>query len=408
MPGTLIYLSSCAVAADGKTNAFMMQEHPWLLKHFSNVQMVSFYGVKTLTTKDREYITPQKLGFAALKSWLSVLLMRDLWQELNHLRRDKKANLINILKLVMFTQRGLKMHYWLEALLKKDGDIRPTLYSCWMSFDGYAAALTKRKHPQLRFVVRGHAFDIDAERNPMNPYLMKQMIAKQADGIYLISESAKAQYLEYMQEDAPMDKIHVVGMGSSGNPVEMIKEPPMLRQGVLRVVSCANISEIKQIHLMIEALEKWEGMPICWTHMGGGEGEDALRKLAEEKLDTKENVIYEFMGSLDFEKVQKQYDTHAYDLFINTSRKEGVPVSIMEAMRHGIPIIAPAVGGIPEMVTEDIGYLYDGAQGAQGLLAALEAFSKLPEDQVLLMRQAARKRWNEHYCSSNLLPKLFE
>ena len=117
----------------------------------------------------------------------------------------------------------------------------------------------------------------------MNPYLMKQMISKQADGIYLISESAKAQYLEYMQEDAPMDKIHVLGMGSSGNPIRTMKEPPMFGQGVLRVVSCANISEIKQIHLMIEALEKWEGMPICWTHMGGGEGEAALRKLAEER-----------------------------------------------------------------------------------------------------------------------------
>ena len=37
-------------------------------------------------------------------------------------------------------------------------------------------------------------------------------------------------------------------------------------------------------------------------------------------------------------------------MFLNTSKSEGIPVSIMEAMSYGIPIIAPNVGGISEAV----------------------------------------------------------
>ena len=40
------------------------------------------------------------------------------------------------------------------------------------------------------------------------------------------------------------------------------------------------------------------------------------------------------------------------DLFINTSSSEGVPVSIMEALSVGIPIIATDVGGTKEIVTK--------------------------------------------------------
>ena len=51
MPGTLIYLSNCAISADGRQNPFMMPELPWLMAHFDRVMMVSYYGVRTLMDK---------------------------------------------------------------------------------------------------------------------------------------------------------------------------------------------------------------------------------------------------------------------------------------------------------------------------------------------------------------------
>ena len=49
------------------------------------------------------------------------------------------------------------------------------------------------------------------------------------------------------------------------------------------------------------------------------------------------------------------------DIFINTSLHEGLPMSILEAMAHGIPVVAPNSGGLPEILNNGSqGYLVDG------------------------------------------------
>lgn len=404
---TLIYFSHCAVDAAGRPDPFMKQELPWLCAHFDRVVMVSHYGVCTITGEEKESYTTIRPWMGRLLAWLMLPFRRELWQELRRMRRDGKLTPLHILKLIAFEKRGLEMHCWAERMLRGGADGSTTLYSFWMSYDGYAAALCKAKHPRARMLVRGHAFDVDTERNPMNPYLMKQYIADHADGLYLISQTAKTQLMDYMAGRVDAQCVHVLAMGSAGQPVESYREAPLYTQGVLRVVSCAKLIPIKQVHVLAEALALWQGCPLCWTHIGGGEGEAELRRLVDEKIGPKENVICEMLGTLEPEKIRQLYDTRAFDVFVNTSRKEGVPISIMEAMRHGTPVIAPAVGGIPELVTPEVGWLYDPAEGAQGVLRGLEKLSALSREETERMRQAVRRRWNEHYCSGLLLEKLF-
>src|SRR5258706_11441816 len=48
-------------------------------------------------------------------------------------------------------------------------------------------------------------------------------------------------------------------------------------------------------------------------------------------------------------------------VYLNTSLHEGIPMSVLEAMAHGVPPIAPRVGGFEEIVTDGVdGYLVDG------------------------------------------------
>ena len=407
MPGTLIYINNSAADGAGMPDPFFLQELPWLKQRFDRIAVVSLDGVRTLTGEEEKRYPLIRPLDGMILSWLKLPFNRDLWREMRHLQRDGRLNLRNAIKLAAFARRGLKMHYWAESMMRAVSEHSTTLYSFWMSFDGYAAALCKKKHPGMRCVVRGHAYDIDAERVPMNPYFMKKAIADLADGLYFISETARQQYLSYMQGRVDEEKLHVLAMGSGGEPVETFREAPLYTQGVLRVVSCAQVLPIKQVELMVEALSQWQGVPLCWTHIGGGEGLEELRRLADHKLGPKENVICELLGQMKAARIQKLYEERSFDVFVNTSRKEGVPISIMEAMRHGTPVIAPAVGGIPELVTPQVGWLYDPQEGAQGVLKALENLAAFTQEEAEAMRAQVRAYWNEHCCSSALLPQLF-
>ena len=343
MPGTLIYINNSAVDGAGKPDPFFLQELPWLKQRFDRIVVVSQDGVRTLTGDEEKRYPLIKPLDGVLLSFLKLPFTRELWRELRHLHRDGKFSIRNLVKVAAFTQRGLKMHFWAERMMRAVSEHSTTLYAMWMSFDGYAAALCKKKHPGMRCVVRGHAYDIDTERIPLNPYFMKKVIADRADGLYFISETAKEQYLSYMQGRVKEEKLHVLAMGSGGEPVETFREAPLYTQGVFRVVSCAQVLPIKQVEMMVEALSQWKG----------------------------------------------------------------VPISIMEAMRHGTPVIAPAVGGIPELVTPEVGWLYQPEEGAQGVLNALEKLAAFSQEEAEAMRAQVRAYWNEHCCSSALLPQLF-
>lgn len=46
------------------------------------------------------------------------------------------------------------------------------------------------------------------------------------------------------------------------------------------------------------------------------------------------------------------------DVYVNTSVHEGIPMSVLEAMGHGLPVVVPHVGGFPEIVVDgECGYL---------------------------------------------------
>lgn len=407
---TLFYFSNCALQGD-KLNPFLQMELPWLQKHFDEVWIVAADCL--FSAQDWCLQTGLPAQAVKRKRFTSMHLLRALgsaafWQETKHLLAQRQWSPVAWLKLLAFTVRAQRMRSLADGVLRTlpAENSRTVFYSCWMSYDGYAAALCKKSRPQAYSVARCHAFDIDTERNAMNPYLHKRFMAQTLDCICPISESAKAQLMAYAAAYLPPSKVQVIPFGSAGEAVPLRSDSPCHRRGAFHIISCAHVLPIKQVELLADALDGWCGLPIHWTHVGGGEGLTSLQQRMDRISEHNDRLICECAGALTPQELDMLYQNRDFDVFINTSKKEGVPVSVMEAMRYSIPVIAPHVGGLPEIVNSDNGFLFS-PNSCDSLKEALLAMTQLPEEKLRAMRTAAANTWQERYQNSRQLPKLF-
>ncbi|MEI9852620.1 MAG: glycosyltransferase [Sphingomonas sp.] len=160
---------------------------------------------------------------------------------------------------------------------------------------------------------------------------------------------------------------------------------PRAGDGVLRIVSCAAARPVKRLHRIAEALA-YADVPVRWTHIGDGPELPRLRALAE-RLPA--HVAVDLAGAVAPPEVPRRYQAHPYDLFLNVSESEGVPVSIMEAMAAGIPALATDVGGTRELVTPDAGRLVPADVSPAALWRAISAFSREDAAVIDAMRAAS-------------------
>ena len=87
---------------------------------------------------------------------------------------------------------------------------------------------------------------------------------------------------------------------------------------------------------------------------------------------------------------------NASDLFVLSSRWEGNPMSVMEALAAGLPVVSTAVGGVPKLVQEGATGLLVPSEDAGALAQAMQA---LVDDPVRrqAMGEAARQHAVAHF-----------
>lgn len=125
----------------------------------------------------------------------------------------------------------------------------------------------------------------------------------------------------------------------------------------LPVICCiANFLPPKGLEYLIRALHlllKQEQRHFIAILVGKGPLRLKLERLVRE-FDLVENI--RFLGSMDRQEIFQILSITG--IFVLSSEWEGLPTAIMEAMAAGCPVVATAVGGIPELVSDgETGFL---------------------------------------------------
>jgi glycosyltransferase involved in cell wall biosynthesis len=102
------------------------------------------------------------------------------------------------------------------------------------------------------------------------------------------------------------------------------------------------------------AAERRPGQKFEWRHLGTGSSESVV---GESAVPLPRNLSVEFIPYGSQAAMFDFYRQNRVDVFLNVSSSEGTPMTIMEAASCSIPVIATAVGGNVEIVSERNGIL---------------------------------------------------
>lgn len=288
----------------------------------------------------------------------------------------------------------IRIEKFLEKIPSTDNVV---FYTYWHTFQTYALQTLKSKY-HFKLISRIHGADIYQERKLFDYMPLKKQFTGSIDKIYTLVNSANL-YLNTVY-GYPLELLKTARLGVSDYKI-MTK--PTKKYNEIHVVSCASIVPIKRIDKIIDALDilskNNNQLLVRWTHIGSG----VIEKKIKNYLNQKKVVFsFNFIGDIKNKDVFKFYQNNNIDLFINTSESEGVPVSIMEAMSCHIPVIAPNVGGISDIVENNYnGILLSENCTVSEIVAALTDFSFFKRDDV---RENAYETYLSKYSAEKNYP----
>jgi glycosyltransferase involved in cell wall biosynthesis len=217
------------------------------------------------------------------------------------------------------------------------------------------AFLSSKNKNSIHLVSTQHGMpeSIGANRNPKYMLLHKLNISLFMKSFKrVIAVSGDIQDILINKYGFPGNKITVIHNGT-----DIPEESPIKRERDIFIIgSMGRMFPVKDYPLMVEiAREVYrETDKIRFELAGDGPDMARVTDLLERYRLGDIFVLRGFVEDL----------TGFYqglDIYLNTSLHEGIPMSVLEAMSHGIPVIAPNVGGLKEMIKDgNEGYLVDG------------------------------------------------
>lgn len=270
------------------------------------------------------------------------------------------------------------------------------IYSYWMHLQAIVAVLLSRQYPNAKLVTRCHGYDLYEERDKDLYKPFRKMIFDNMDVIVPISNNG-GQYLRERYGKI-RSNIMVCRLGIENDTEGITTNVWWGENGVLRIVSSSNLIPVKRVERIVEALSHINDVPIEWKHFGDGEREKHLKELCEDLLTNHSNIKWQFMGRVTNREMLDYYAKERPHVLINVSESEGLPVSMMEAMSYGIPVIGTNVGGVKEIIADHRnGYLLNADADSETIAAVIGKFYRQTEKEYEAMSHYARKMYDKKY-----------
>ena len=259
------------------------------------------------------------------------------------------------------------------------------IYTYW--FNDWASILALANCIGLKksFVTRVHLYDFE-EAFYVRKYLpFRRTEMKYPEKILAISDYA-SNYLKNMFPQYAY-KIHTSKLG-----VEDIGYNPIAEGNPYTIVSCSSLTWYKRPLKLVELISELK-VPIKWVHFGDGDMKDQFLDKTKELPD---NIEFIWKGQVSNSVVTQFYKENNVDLLVNVSSFEGIPVSLMEAISFGIPIVGCNVCGQPEIVNNQTGLLLDSNFESSNTADKIQVFL-LEKSRNQLFRSNVKGFWKDNF-----------
>jgi glycosyltransferase involved in cell wall biosynthesis len=265
--------------------------------------------------------------------------------------------------------------------------------------DGVAAAwLGQRLRIPVVITARGSDINVLARHSVPRRLILRA--AQQAAAVVTVSESLRA---ELIRMGVPADRVQTLRNG-----VDLVRfSPPADRAAVreslglnaLTLLSVGRLVPGKGHALVVRALQQIPDAEL--VVVGDGPERSAIEEAV--KAGGLSGRV-RFTGALPHAKLVEYY--RAADVMVLASASEGMPNVVLEALACGMPVVATAVGGIPEILDRGVGRVVAGREPPQIAAAINELCASMPE-RAAVRGYAERFGWDDTIGSlANLIEGL--
>lgn len=258
---------------------------------------------------------------------------------------------------------------------------------------GLYSRMLKMLCPKVKVVHTYHGIS-DFYSSKIKFYLSKIIgiaLSPLADIYVCVSNGEKAMALErrYSKE-----KNTVVIYNGIPNPE--YKESRSINHSPVKIVTLSRFDYQKNMDSMFRIAKFWSGADnVRFVWVGDGEDKERL-----ENLSKVENVPIDFVG---FSKAPGKYLLSA-DLYLSTSRFEGLPYGLIEAASVGLPIVASDVKGNNEVVVDGLnGLLFKEEDQAIGRIKTLLSDKKMYEQMSVASLAYFKRNFTEDQMIDSLV-----